>query len=369
MSITFEIPHHDGNPRNSEGSFVTLNDGRILFAYTQYKGDAWGDACPADIVGRLSSDDGRSWSEPFTIVENDSQNVMSVSLLRLKDGRIGMFYLRKSRPMEDYNVKPSASGVDASKIIDCRPWFCFSSDEGKSWSKPVDIASIPFKYLVLNNDRVIQLKSGRLIVPVAYHWLRSTGINPRSVVFFYISDDCGENWHESAGCCCAPANVATGLREPGVIELEDDRILCWCRSGAGFQFVTYSNDSGENWSQPEIHPNFTSPDSPLSIRRNPANGELFAIWSDTNPRWGIKPASGSWNRTPLVLARSNDDGATWQGHQILESEPDHGYCYTAIHFTQCNALLLAYCCGGGDTSGVLQDLRIRRIDLNDLSCL
>ena len=50
--------HGEGNPRNSEGAFVELKDGRILFAYTRYKGGSWADAATADIVGRTSSDGG-----------------------------------------------------------------------------------------------------------------------------------------------------------------------------------------------------------------------------------------------------------------------------------------------------------------------
>ena len=31
------------NPRNGEGSFLRLSDGRIMYAYTEYYGDSWED--------------------------------------------------------------------------------------------------------------------------------------------------------------------------------------------------------------------------------------------------------------------------------------------------------------------------------------
>jgi len=68
----------------------------------------------------------------------------------------------------------------------------------------------------------------------------------------------------------------------------------------------------------------------------------------------------------ILFAYTQYDGETWQAHQMIESQNDHGYCYTAIHFTNDNAALLAYCCGGGDC-WPLQDLRIRRIELSELS--
>jgi len=49
--------------------------------------------------------------------------------------------------------------------------------------------------------------------------------------------------------------------------------------------------------------------------------------------------------------------------KLLESDPQRGFCYTAIHGTG-DAVLLAYCCGGGERRRVLQDLCIRRITLD-----
>ncbi len=62
--------------------------------------------------------------------------------------------------------------------------------------------------------------------------------------------------------------------------------------------------------------------------------------------------------------RDKDDGKTWQAAVDIETDPGRGFCYTAIHFTD-DAVLLAYCCGGGQ-SAVLQDCCIRRIEWNEL---
>ena len=82
---TLELPPGAENPRNSEGSFVSLKDGRILFVYSHYTAGSGGDHDPAHLAGRYSSDGGRTWTtEDRVIVENEGgMNVMSVSLLRL----------------------------------------------------------------------------------------------------------------------------------------------------------------------------------------------------------------------------------------------------------------------------------------------
>jgi sialidase-1 len=95
--VVLDIEASAANPRNSEGAFLELGDGRLMFAYTRfYSGSA--DNAGADIAAVYSSDDGASWTaEPEIIVKNDAaENVMSVSLLRLADGRAALIYLKKN---------------------------------------------------------------------------------------------------------------------------------------------------------------------------------------------------------------------------------------------------------------------------------
>src|ERR1022692_4517028 len=152
--VVLDIESSKENPRNSEGAFVTLKSGRILFFYTQFYGGG-ADESPARIVSISSEDNGQTWNhEPHVVVENTGhQNVMSVSLLRLKSGGIALFYLIKN------------------SLHDCRPRMQLSTDEAKSWSAPKRVGDAP-GYFVLNNDRVIQLSRGRLIAPVAFHRAR-----------------------------------------------------------------------------------------------------------------------------------------------------------------------------------------------------
>jgi len=118
-----------------------------------------------------------------------------------------------------------------------------------------------------------------------------------------------------------------------------------------------------------------SPCSPASGKRIPSTGELLMIWNDherTAP-WSedktwkslppLNPQPGSSGRTPLVSAISKDEGRTWIHRRCLEESPNHGFCYTAIHFID-DAVLLAYCAGGQETGILLNRLRMRRISLD-----
>jgi hypothetical protein len=344
-AVVLDLEPDRANPRNSEGSFVTLKSGRILLYYTSFYGGA-GDESPARIVSLQSDDAGQSWSrEPRLVIENQAgANVMSVSLLRLHSGAIALFYLVKNN------------------LLDCRPMMQLSTDEAVTWSEPRSVGAAP-GYFVLNNDRVIQLKDGRLVVPVAFHRARASdpknyrSLDMRGIALWHLSDDEGKSWREADTWWALPARTATGLQEPGVVELADGRLFSWMRTDQGAQFGSYSTDGGKSWSSPEATA-LSSPASPASIKRLPGSPDLLAVYNDHSGRFPFPKGK----RTPLVAAISTDGGKTWPRRKLVESDPDGCFCYTAIHFTE-DAVLLAYCAGDAKIGG-LNRLRIRRVTLD-----
>ena len=218
--VVLDIPSSAEHPRNSEGGFATLKSGRIVFAYSQFYGGA--DDNSSSRIAEVDSDDaGLTWSAPRVIVDNGRNlNLMSVSFLRLADGRLALFYLMKKT------------------ALDCRPVVSFSADEGGTWSEPSLIVPVP-GYFVLNNDRVIQTRSGRIIVPVAFHRARSTvesdpeAVDERGLVLWTYSDDGGASWRESGTWWSLPVASRNGLQEPGVVELAHGSLFSWARTDQG----------------------------------------------------------------------------------------------------------------------------------------
>ena len=45
----------------------------------------------------------------------------------------------------------------------------------------------------------------------------------------------------------------------------------------------------------------------------------------------------------------------------LETAPDHGFCYPAVHFLSGDEFLLSYCCGGAEDGTCLSRTRIARV--------
>jgi hypothetical protein len=311
-----------GNPRNSEGDFIVLNDGRVLFVYTHFTGGA-GDHAAAHLASRVSTDGGRTWSERSeTVVPREGKmNAMSVSLLRLKDGRVALFYL----------VKNSTD--------DCRTHVRFSTDEAKTWTEP-QLCMPEEGYFVVNNNRAVQLESGRIILPAARHdrGKDKPGFH-RGVAICFYSDDAGETWKRSRSALEAPPASRSGLQEPLVVELKDRRLMMLCRTDQGSQFRSYSDDGGETWSQAEPT-DIRSPLSPASIRRIPKTDDLLMAWNDHS---AIDPKL-SGKRTPLTVAISRDEGRTWEKRKTLYDHPEGWYCYTAVTFAG-DRVLLGHCAG------------------------
>jgi sialidase-1 len=313
-----------GNPRNSEGDFIQLKDGRWLFVYTHFTGGGE-DHSAALLASRESSDGGKTWSDDDRVVvpNEGGFNVMSVSLLRLKSGQIALFYLRKN------------------SLQDCRPWMRLSTDEAKTWSDPVECITDQTGYYVLNNNRVIQLTSGRLVMPTALHVVENGSLQPGSIVV-YLSDDAGNNWRRSSTLLERDASgTRINLMEPGVVEVATDRLLMVIRTELGCQYFSESSDQGETWSTP--YPSeLLSPEAPATLARIPSTGDLLVVWNDQADKPEEYRRRQPPIRTPLAAAISRDGGKTWGKRQLIETKPGHGYCYTALAFAG-ERVMLAYC--------------------------
>jgi Neuraminidase (sialidase) len=319
-----------GNPRNSEGDIIELKDGRLCLVYTRFTGGS-GDHAEADLAMRISDDDGVSWSDDKIVVKHrGGLNVMSVSLLRLANGQIALFYLRKT------------------SREDCRPLMCISTDEAATWSKPAVCITDKVGYYVLNNDRAVQLRSGRLILPVAWHQGPGQPRDTAGVIMCYLSDDNGKTFRRSKDSFkgYAPDGRRITVQEPGVVELKDGRLMMFMRTNAESQYISYSQDGGETWTKAKPS-ELISPLSPASIKRIPWSGDLLCVWNDHS---GIHNYPRG-RRTPLCLAVSKDEGKTWNQSGIIEENPDGWYCYTAITFVK-NRALLSYCAGDKKIGGL-----------------
>lgn len=327
-------PSTESNKRNSEADMLVMKNGRTMLAWTEFytsEGSDWG---KARIAAMYSHDGGRNWKDKFILQENIGiMNVMEPDLLRLHSGKIAFAFCRKNSE------------------ADCRPMFRLSGNEGKSFSEPKPIPIDPYpSYTGTNNDRMIQLRTGRIVLPLWY--TPDYRIDKHIRTRVYYSDDEGSTWKQSKTLVDLPDSAA-GAQEPGVVELKDGRLLLWMRTDKKKIFHCYSNDRGETWSPPEPM-SLDSPRSPQSIKRVPSTGDLLLIWNNSPDK-----------RFPLTAAISKDDGATWENIRNLDEDPAHTYAYTSIEFLKDRALFTYY---AGPAAGVRSEprwsLKLKAVPLN-----
>ncbi len=368
VSAEFPPDEHGKNCRNSEGAFLPLSDGRILFVYSRFRGQGWEDWAPSDLGLAVSEDQGRTFEKKgilLTCEEEKAKNIMSPSLLCMENGDVGLFYLVRTT----YTLM--------------QMYLRRSGDGGKTWSERV-LCTPEEGFFVVNNDRVIRLASSRILIPAAVHRTGRTGegageaggraeereklyLDSRSEAMFFYSDDDGKSWRASEGKCSMPylAHCQSGLQEPGVLEVSPGVLWAYARTDLGRQYEMFSVDNGNNWTSPQPS-RFTSPNSPLSMKRD-KKGRILAVWNPVPEYNGREKKTEIFTggRTPYVIAVSTDNGRSFSREAAFETEEDRGYCYCAICFLE-DSILLGYNAGGPEDKSCLTKIRIRRISYQQL---
>lgn len=345
------IEASENNLRNGEGSFIRLANGSIQFVYTDFFGDDWEDEATARFSAVVSEDEGETWSEKSLFLEKpgDAVNIMCFSFLRMNNDDIGIFYIIKN-----------ADGTD--RIV-----FSRSADEGKSLSSPVnclDCLDVQ-DYYVINNDRVVKLKNGRILFAAARHTVLTEHKEfMPGIICFFFSDDDGKSWQkaETEFACPFPGNP-DGYEEPGLYEMPDGRIWCYIRTSLGFQFESFSKDEGITWTTPEPNLFFSSACSPMLVKDC---GKYTVAVFNPVPEHLLRKDSEPWGRTPLVIAVSDDRAKTFRKENVfyLEDDRDNGYCYPAITETA-DGFLVAYYHSNG-TGICLNSTKIIKITYAEL---
>ncbi len=198
-----------------------------------------------------------------------------------------------------------------------RAFYQRSEDEGVTWSAPVDITQAAFepfrpeydwKVLGTGPGHGIQLRGGRILVPV---WL-STGTGGHahrpSVVSTVYSDNNGATWKR--GEIAIPnTDEWVNPNETALVELKGGRVMLNARteSKPGRRLVAVSPDGTRAWSRPEFHDALADPVCFGSLVRHP-RGLLFV-----NPDNRVDRA-----RRNVTVQVSHDEGKTWREKHVLE---------------------------------------------------
>ncbi len=236
-----------------------------------------------NLVMRRSTDNGQTWTSIKTLVDYpDGQSIDDPSMIVDKvTGDIFMFF--------NYMNLNTESGIYYQRVMK-------SSDNGKTWSSPVDITSQIRKpewhsdYVFMTSGDGIQTSSGTLL---------HTIINLSVGGFVFASNDHGKSWS-------LIDKAITPADESKLVQLSNGNWMINSRvNGAGMRYEHVSSDKGKTWS--------TKADSDLP---DPGcNGDILRYTlksngSDKN-RILFSNANSSSSRKNMTVRLSYDEGKTW----------------------------------------------------------
>jgi sialidase-1 len=322
LLVAGATPEH---PRQSEAAILELRDGSLRIAWVEFlAGERGGEDDGLNRTATMvSRDRGFSWGDRQVLVETNpgDVNVFSPSFVRLPSGEILFLFLRWQRFDKD---KPASYSAFVRR----------SRDEGRTFSAETPIfRNQPWAFA---NSTAKRLRSGRILQPLDAQTGALWTNADHGVTGATFSDDDGQTWQVCENWCDLPLR---GAMEAHVEELKDGRLLMVIRNQLGAVFQSHSADSGRTWSKPQTT-GLRAPESCPDLVRVPQTGDLMLVWN--NSEYDPKFRSHYGRRSPLSIALSKDEGATWRHVRDIETDPRAAFSNPGCTFTSWGTVLLNY---------------------------
>jgi sialidase-1 len=335
-----------GYPSYRIPGLVVTSKGTVLAFVDARKTPKLGDWSQIDICYRRSTDGGVTWSPSERVIHLGLHAALGITFER--NAAAVAQGLGASDQMPINNQLPIAdTKTGAVHLLHCvnyaRAFYQRSDDDGVTFSAPREITSVfeqfrgdyDWKVIATGPNHGIQLKSGRLLVPV---WMSRGGGDHGhrpSVIATIYSDDHGVTWKRGA--------IVTGEIDPLVnpnetvaIELADGAVMLNIRheSLQHRRAVSYSPDGISQWTRPEFINDLYEPVCMAGLTRLSSvkeHGRSRLLFS--NPHNATDPIpnhpSRFYVRKNLSLKISYDEGRTWPVNKTLEAGTS-GYSDLAV---------------------------------------
>ncbi len=151
-------------------------------------------------------------------------------------------------------------------------------------------------------------------------------------VLYYADNDLRE-WTRvplAAAPFYKPEPGKTGIRwqqnnrENTIEELSDGRLVMISRTAMDYHYISFSEDGGETWTNPE--PSVFHGTATMPRLKRLSDGKMLFLWCNTRLLPELDDADGIWedvftNRDANHIAVSEDEGKSWRGFREIALNP------------------------------------------------
>ena len=284
-------------------ALILAPDGSLL-AFCEARKESQADASPTDMVLRRSLDGGQTWLPTQVLVRGENQDALMnpCPVVDRTNGTILLICQKANVARQDHH--------EHFQLV--------SSDNGKTWSAPVNIAARIANYDDCFNPGPgvgIQMRNGRLIIP-GY-----TG---------EVNDETDEGWNSRVLYSDDHGNTWTlGPRAPELsdecqaVELADGALMLNMRGNMGksCRGVAISKDGGQTWSSLRWDRALNECPCQASLvryslaRPGDKNRLLFANPDNAGEKFNVV------ERTRMTVRMSYDEGRTWPVRRLIHAGP------------------------------------------------
>ncbi len=287
-------------------AIITAPDGSIVTATDKRWNNSADLPNDIDIIIRRSTDKGETWSAPLTIAGGDTTLGFGDAALCVDKTNGNIICLMVSGP--------GLWGSTAANPL--RIMKCVSTDNGLTWSPPVDITNMIYGAGCSNNitktwwsafvasGSFVQFSNGRLAAVIAVRRTSAYSIDN----YMIYSDDHGVSWNISTHQAEADGDEAK------LIELADSTVLMSIRN-TGYRRFNTSADFGLTWGNAYSEDEITDPNCNGDILRYTCVNDGYL---KNRILHSIPFAS---NRSNVSVLLSYDEGNSWPVQKTIYSGP------------------------------------------------
>ena len=266
------------------------------------------------LMGIRSSDEGRTWSTPFVVVDSphsDSDPQVSTA----PDGTVYLVYHERywfpgtraywnePHPKSPYPQYPRYSAVAIRQ----------STDGARSWCEPVMLQPF-YEARDSCHDPIQFLSDGTLMMPI-----QGNPLSGKESGMMLVSHNRGNTWSVRG----VVADPKQSVSEHAICQLGNGKLICAMRPGP---FVSYSRDDGRTWTIPK-----ELPDGPEKAPYffMTAKRELLLLESTRRSGMGF------------TVRLSTDEGKTFSEPQVIDPTAANPHAQ-AVQLTDGTVLAVYY---------------------------